>query len=163
MGQAPSLGLLKDLHDAPPLGRRQRPGLHQAHPVTDAALVALVVGLVFRRTSDDLAVQGVLHAVFDGDDDGLVHLVADDEALADLALAPYWRALLFLLLSHRSPSRNPRPNRRDPQRPPSRPSSKPSSPPWARPPPGPRRPRRSQPPDRPSRPRPWPTAPLPRT
>src|SRR5262245_48334671 len=41
--------LLEDLHDAPPLGRRQRPGLHQQHAVTDPTGVGLVVRLVLLR------------------------------------------------------------------------------------------------------------------
>src|SRR3954453_14398829 len=79
------LGLLEDLHDAPALGGGQRPGLHDQDAVADAAVVLLVVGLELRRTPQPLAVQRVLDAVLDRDHDGLVHLVADDEALADLA------------------------------------------------------------------------------
>lgn len=52
-----------------------------------AGSVLLVVGLELVRTADDLAVQGVLDAVLDGDDDGLVHLVADHQTLAGLAEA----------------------------------------------------------------------------
>src|SRR5690348_2035276 len=88
----PSLGLLEDLHDAPALGRRQRTGLHDQDAVADAAGVLLVVRLELRRTPHDLAVQRVLHAVLDGHDHGLVHLVADHEALADLATGPLGRA-----------------------------------------------------------------------
>lgn len=51
------------------------------------ASVLLVVRLELVGTADDLAVQRVLDAVLDGDDDGLVHLVADDETLAGLAEA----------------------------------------------------------------------------
>src|SRR5687767_5756192 len=81
-----SLGLLQHLDEAPTLGGRQRAGLHDEDPVADAALVGLVVRLEARRLAQHLAVEGVLHAVLDGDDDRLVHLVADHEALADLAL-----------------------------------------------------------------------------
>src|SRR4051795_198956 len=70
------LGLLEDLHDAPALRRRERPGLHDQDPVADAAVVLLVMGLELRRTPQHLAVQRVLDPVLDGDDDGLVHLVA---------------------------------------------------------------------------------------
>src|SRR5690242_5882282 len=80
------LGLLEDLDDAPALGRGQRAGLLDPHAVTDAALVLLVVGLQLARAAQDLAVERVLHPVLDGDDDGLLHLVADHETLADLAV-----------------------------------------------------------------------------
>src|SRR5215210_920961 len=83
----PLLGLLQDLDQPPPLGGRQRPGLHDLHPVADARDPLLVVRLELARAPDDLAVQAVLHAVLDLDDDRLVHLVADDEALSDLAVA----------------------------------------------------------------------------
>src|SRR3954454_4044717 len=79
------LGLLEDLDDTPALGRRQRTGLHDQDPVADAAVVLLVVRLELRRTPQDLAVQRVLDPVLDRDHDRLVHLVADDEALTDLA------------------------------------------------------------------------------
>src|SRR5690606_19583445 len=55
--------------------------------VADARRVCLVVHLALLRAADDLAVQGVLHAVFDLDDDGLVHLVADDVATLRLAVS----------------------------------------------------------------------------
>src|SRR3954447_7722664 len=76
---------LHDLHDSPALGRGQRTGLHQLDPVAGAAVVVLVVGLEPRRTPHDLAVERVLHAVLDLDHDGLVHLVAHDQALTHLA------------------------------------------------------------------------------
>src|SRR6478672_13697116 len=79
------LRLLDDLHHAPALGRAERAGLHQEHAVTDATLVGLVVGLEPHRTPQDLAVERVLYSVRDGDHHGLVHLVADHQALADLA------------------------------------------------------------------------------
>src|SRR5215467_5421262 len=81
------LRLLQDLGHPPPLGRGQRPGLHQQHTVPDTAGVLLVVGLVLLGTAHDLAVLGVLHAVFHGDDNRLVHLVADHETLTGLAVA----------------------------------------------------------------------------
>src|SRR4051794_22445586 len=104
MGLVPAWGgvllrLLEDLDDAPALGGRQRTGLHEEDAVTDAAAVGLVVRLQLRRPPHDLAVQRVLHAVLDGHDDGLVHLVADDQALTDLAGVP-----LGGLLAHAAPS-----------------------------------------------------------
>src|SRR3954462_171529 len=83
-GPAHSLGLFEDLHDPPPLGGGERTGLHQQHAVTDAARVLLVVHLELAGAAQNLAVEGVLDAVLDLDDDGLVHLVADHEALAHL-------------------------------------------------------------------------------
>src|SRR5271170_7863673 len=80
------LGLLQDLGHAPPLGGRERPGLHQQYTVANAALVLRVVCHVLLGTAQDLAVLGVLDAVLNGDDDGLVHLVAHHVALADLAV-----------------------------------------------------------------------------
>src|SRR4051794_6511299 len=98
-GWAPVLlGLLEDLHDAPALRRRQRTGLHDQDPVADAAVVLLVVGLELRRTTQDLAVERVLDPVLDRDHDGLVHLVADDQALADLATGVALRRILGSLL-----------------------------------------------------------------
>src|SRR3954467_8198066 len=82
------LGLLEDLDQPPPLGGRRRPGLHDLHTVTDAGDVLLVVHLELVRPADDLAVERVLHTVLDLDDDGLRHLVADHQALTDLAVTP---------------------------------------------------------------------------
>src|SRR3954464_7026021 len=79
------LRLLEDLHHAPALGRAQRTGLHDQDAVSDATVVLLVVGLQLARTAHDLAVEGVLDPVLDGHDDGLVHLVAHDQALTNLA------------------------------------------------------------------------------
>src|SRR5262249_19067366 len=81
------LGLLQDLGDPPALGRRQRAGLHEPDPVALATGVLGVVGLVLLGAPDDLGVLGVLHPVLDLDHDGLIHLVADDEALPDLAVS----------------------------------------------------------------------------
>src|SRR3954447_6354103 len=81
------LRLLEHLDQPPTLARRQRPGLHDLHAVADARDVVLVVGLQLARAAEDLAVEAVLHAVLDLDDDGLLPLVADDQALTDLAVA----------------------------------------------------------------------------
>src|SRR4051794_39557000 len=97
------LGLLEDADHAPALGRRQRAGLHEQDPVADAALVLLVVRLQLAGPAQHLAVQRVLHSVLDGHDHGLVHLVADDQALAGLAGVPLCGACLSLL-AHASPS-----------------------------------------------------------
>src|SRR6476660_5221688 len=104
------LRLLEDLDQPPPLGGRRRPGLHDLHAVADAGDPLLVVRLQLARTTDDLAVQAVLHAVLDLDDDGLLHLVADDQALAHLAVpatgqaGPTGGLPRFLRLAHATPS-----------------------------------------------------------
>ena len=81
-----TLRLFEDLHNAPALGGRQRAGLHDEDEIADAALVVLVVNLDLLVLAHDLAVEGVLDAVLDLDDNGLVHLVADDVAATDLTL-----------------------------------------------------------------------------
>src|SRR5690606_24957044 len=81
------LRLLEDLDQAPPLGGGQGTGLTDDDEVADAGGVALVVHLALLGAAHDLAVQGVLHAVLDLDDDGLVHLVADDVAALRLAVS----------------------------------------------------------------------------
>src|SRR6478609_7908662 len=100
LGRAPRgvvlLGLLEDLDDAPALRGRQRAGLLDPHAVADAALVLLVVGLQLARATQHLAVERVLHPVLDGDDDGLLHLVADHETLTDLAVRATLVALVGL-------------------------------------------------------------------
>src|SRR5690606_25577468 len=105
------LGLFDDLDQAPALGGAQRAGLTDDNEVADARRVGLVVNLALLGAADDLAVQRVLHAVFDLDDDGLVHLVADDVATLRLAVtacgfvAHVVRGVLScVLLSHYSAS-----------------------------------------------------------
>src|SRR3954453_11401969 len=87
------LGALEDLDDPPPLRRRERPRLTDEDEVADAGDVALVVRLDLARAAQNLAVEGVLDAVLDLDDDGLVHLVADDVAAPLLAVAAGRRRL----------------------------------------------------------------------
>src|SRR3954469_23687194 len=81
------LRALEDLDDPPPLRRRERPRLADEDEVPDAGDVALVVRVDLARAAQNLAVEGVLDAVLDLDDDGLVHLVADDVAAPLLAVA----------------------------------------------------------------------------
>src|SRR4051812_31931491 len=81
------LGALEDLDDPPPLRRRERPRLADEDEVADAGGVALVVRIDLARSPQDLAVEGVLDPVLGLDDDGLVHLVADDVAAPLLAVA----------------------------------------------------------------------------
>src|SRR5205085_7336066 len=80
-----SLRFLEYLRHAPPLGGRKRSRLHQQYAVANTTFVALVVRLQLAGATHRLAVQRVLHSVLDPHDDGLVHLVADDNALASLA------------------------------------------------------------------------------
>src|ERR1700730_16596004 len=82
------LGLLEDLGYPPALGRGQRPGLHQQHAVTHTTGVGGVVCLVLLGPAQHLSVLGVLDVVLDLDDNGLVHLVADHQALTALAVTP---------------------------------------------------------------------------
>src|SRR2546421_10251642 len=103
-----SLGPFEDLHDAPPLGGRQRTSLHQQHPVADAALL-LVVRLQLAGTAHHLAVQRMLHLVLDRDDDGLLHLVADHVALTDLPTWPLVTRLAHAVSSRSARSRRSRP------------------------------------------------------
>src|SRR4051812_15701240 len=88
------LRLLDDLHHAPALGRAERAGLHQEHTVADSTGVGLVVCLEPGGTTQHLAVERVLDAVLDRDHDGLVHLVADDQAFTDLAGRPVLNSVL---------------------------------------------------------------------
>src|SRR5215831_12575385 len=99
------LGLLENPRDAPALGRGQRPGLHQQDPVAHAARVLGVVRLVPLGTADDLAVLRVLDPVLDLDDHGLVHLVADHQALTGLSVATRRRRRHHFLcrVTHRHP------------------------------------------------------------
>src|SRR5215472_16906136 len=115
------LGFFEDLRDPPALGRGLRPGLHQEDPVADAAGVGAVVGLVLLRAADDLAVLGALHPVLDDDHDGLVHLVADHEALADLAVAALARTVRNLTHRLPPPPRAHPPGSRSPARAPASP------------------------------------------
>src|SRR5690606_8243695 len=80
------LRLLVDLDQAPALGGAQRASLRDRDEVADAGGVVLVVCLDLRARADDLAVQRVLHAVLDLDDDGLVHLVARHITATHLAV-----------------------------------------------------------------------------
>src|SRR5699024_6511932 len=93
---ATSLGALCDLHEPPVLGRRHRTGFGHDDEVTDACGVLLVMHLDLAGGTHHLAVQAVLLAVLDLDDDGLVHLVGDDVPASGLArIALDWRLCLL--------------------------------------------------------------------
>src|SRR5207344_822765 len=70
------------------LGGADRPGLHHTYAVTNRGAVFFVVRLEPARMTNHLAVEAVLYAVLDRDDNRLVHLVADHIAFADLASPP---------------------------------------------------------------------------
>src|SRR4249919_1053249 len=65
------LGLLEDFDEAPALGSAQRPGLHNAYPITNGGTVLLVVCLEPAGLAQHLAVQAVLHPVLDRNHNGL--------------------------------------------------------------------------------------------
>src|SRR5690242_10970570 len=90
-------GALQDLDEAPALVFAERAGLLDAHDVADAGVVVLVVRLEFVGEAIGTLVDRVLLQRFDGDDDGLLHLVAGDPP--DLGLTAM---LLALLLGARS-------------------------------------------------------------
>src|SRR5438105_174979 len=73
-------GTGNDLDHAPALRRRQRTRLDDAHGVTDAGLVVLVVRLELGRQTDDALVERMARQALDGHDDRLVHLVRHDPA-----------------------------------------------------------------------------------
>src|SRR6478735_1182714 len=109
------LGLLEDLHQAPALGGAERAGLHDEDAVADSGGVGLVVRLDLAGAADDLAVEGVLDTVLDLDDDGLVHLVADDVALAGLAVVAVrslGHGLILRSLAHLASPFTPMPSSR---------------------------------------------------
>src|SRR5262245_42378726 len=66
----------------PPLVVRERPGLHDAHPVANPALVLLVVRLVAHALLQVLAVLAVADEPRHLDHHGLVHLVRHDDSVA---------------------------------------------------------------------------------
>ena len=74
-----------DFNQSPPLGLAEGAGLHDADLVAFVAFVLLILGYELVRPGDELAIKGMLLAGLDGDDDGLVILVADDHADSFLA------------------------------------------------------------------------------
>src|SRR6478752_10645288 len=94
------LCLLENLDDSPPLGRGERPGLHDQDPVSDRHRVGRVMRLELVRAADHLAVQGVLNPILDSHHHGLVHLVAHDPALAGLAVRRPYVLAHALALAH---------------------------------------------------------------
>src|SRR5215218_1763414 len=82
-----------DVRQPPALARRERPGLDDPHRIPHARLVALVVHHEASGAPDALLVQGMPHQRLDGDRDGLVRPVGDDQPDALLAAAALGVAL----------------------------------------------------------------------
>ena len=87
LGRSAFTGSGDEAHEAPPLGSGKRPRLFDQDCVADVGLVGFVVRLELRCQADDPLVQGMPRLALDGDDDRLVHLVADDAADHGLPLA----------------------------------------------------------------------------
>src|SRR3989338_9820626 len=85
--QRAAWGALHDLHQPPPLVLGQRPGFHDAPPVPRLGFVALVMHLEGAGRAHHAFVPRVAYLPVHAHDDGLLHLVADDLADPDLALA----------------------------------------------------------------------------
>jgi hypothetical protein len=76
--------------ESPALELGERAGFDDADAVADLGFALLVVHVVFLRALDDLVETGMGNAGDVLDDEGLVHLVGDDDAdtgLADVGLA----------------------------------------------------------------------------
>src|ERR1700730_7681299 len=80
-----SLGLLEDFCHAPPLLLRERACFGDAHTIADVADSRLVVDLEAPRRPHHLLVKGMRLEVLHDHDRRLLHLVADDNAVAHLA------------------------------------------------------------------------------
>src|SRR5262245_53970778 len=74
-------GALDDAGHRPSLAPAQRPRLRDRHFVPHLGIVGLVVREELRRPLLSLAVHRVLDTAFDGDNDALLHAVADDHPL----------------------------------------------------------------------------------
>src|SRR5712671_538615 len=73
-------GLPHDALQRPALAAALRTRLDDLDDVARLRLILLVVNHELRRAPLGLAVEPVPHLPFDGDDDALLHLVADDDA-----------------------------------------------------------------------------------
>src|SRR5712692_6571582 len=79
-----------DLLEHPALPPAERPGLDDGDRVARLGLVLLVVHHERRRAPLGLAVQAVAYLPFDGHDDALLHLVAEDDAELFRLLGHVW-------------------------------------------------------------------------
>src|SRR4029077_3376823 len=80
-----SAGLLQHFCNPPASLLGDRPRLDDANAIADAARVLLVVNLEAAGVPDDLLVEGVRLEDLHHHDHGLLHLVAHDHAVTDLA------------------------------------------------------------------------------
>src|SRR5580765_2001246 len=87
--------------DRPALALGDRPALLNAHGLADLVDIGLVMRRILLRAPHELLVDRVHDAALDLDDDRLVHLVADDDALKNslwhsatptTPRAPNWRS-----------------------------------------------------------------------
>ncbi|BAF53587.1 hypothetical protein cgR_5009 [Corynebacterium glutamicum R] len=92
------LSLFDDLDQTVVLVLGQWAGLFNANQVTDSGDLLLIMSLDLLRGAKDLAVESVLLAVFDLDNDGLLHLVRNHVASADLAGALF--LVVHVCLTH---------------------------------------------------------------
>src|SRR5262245_27865452 len=98
--------LLDDARDDPPLAAAERTRLRDVDGVTRLGRVVRVVREERRRSTQRLAVDRMPLLTLHGDDDGLVHLVADDRA-SELCFRAHIRLLTLhsrLSTSGRAPS-----------------------------------------------------------
>ena len=73
-------GAIDDLGDAPVLVFAELARLDDTHRIADAALVLFVVRLEAAGVGNGLFIERVRALLGDGDHDGLVHLVGNDDA-----------------------------------------------------------------------------------
>src|SRR5699024_6942360 len=92
------LGLLDDLDETVVLVLGQRTGLLDADQVADTGGVLLIVSLDLLVGAKDLAVQSVLLTILELDHDGLLHLVRNHVAGANLACALF--LVVHVCLTH---------------------------------------------------------------
>src|SRR6202035_566457 len=96
-----SASLLQNFGDTPAGLLRDRASLDDAHAIADPAHVLLVVDLEAPGVADDLLVERMRLEDLDHHDHGLLHLVAHDNAVTNLAART--RCLLNRVTHRHSP------------------------------------------------------------